>query len=77
MEEIRTLEAFRRRMAELSHTLECGELQTLRIRDMNMLPYIPPLVMKANLSLVDIWEEKECVMITIENRFGEKCGDTG
>ncbi len=73
MGKIRSMVELRKAVKDLSVSMECGECRTLELGSIDLLTKAPAVVMEVNLSLIDIWEEGESVMMKVENRFGKKC----
>ena len=73
METVRSLSRLKVLMNELSRNLNCGESIRLKLSSPQLLTQLPQIAMSVNLSFIDAEEVKGGFIVTLENRFGEKC----
>ena len=60
-------------MHQLSRKLGCGETINLKLSSPQLLTQLPQIAMSVNLSFINAREVKDGFIVTLENRFGEKC----
>ncbi len=73
METVKSLTRLKVLMNELSKNLNCGESISLKLSSPQLLTQLPQMAMSVNLSFIDAEEVKDGFIVTLENRFGEKC----
>ena len=73
MEVVGTLSGLKVLMYRLSKNLECGKSIDIKVSDPQLLMQLPQVVISVNLSLISAREVKDGFVVTLENRFGDKC----
>lgn len=71
---VRSVKEARELFSELSNTLECGESVKIMITNITEIQKYVELVIKSELSLVDIEEVGSNYYLVIVNRFAGRCG---
>jgi len=73
VETVGTLSRLKILLHHLSRELDCDATLNLKLSNPQLLTRLPQIAMSMNLSLIDAEEVKDGFIVTLANRFGDKC----
>ncbi len=73
MLEVSTAKELRKLAIMLSKRMECGSREQILLHNVHLIEEAPRFFIAVNLSITDAREYKNGIIMTIENRFGERC----
>ena len=77
MRTVNSIGQLKKAVAEIARTLPCGSTEEIMLTNPVLIQEAPRMIMEKDLSMIDAREEKDAIIITLENRFGIECRERG